>query len=60
MESVNQAVQPAQSAQPEVAQPVKAVPTAAVVGEKKSLWKKWWLWVIVAIVVIAVGIYLVV
>ena len=66
MASVNQAVQTK-------AQPVEKIPVAKsapatepaptavdVGGEKKPIWKKWWLWAIVVIVIAGIVTYLII
>jgi t-SNARE complex subunit (syntaxin) len=59
MASVNQVVQkPAQVQAKPAIQSAKVVPEAAVVGEKKPFWKKWWLWVIALIIVAGIVIFL--
>ena len=49
---------PVKTAQPVATQPTPTTPVTPVVGEpKKSILKKWWLWAIVAAIII-IGIVL--
>jgi len=55
------AQQPVTQPQVNQAQPVAAQPAGQMPAEEKPIWKKWWLWAIVAVVIIGliIGIILI-
>ena len=55
--NVNQMQQPAVPGQQPVKQPATAQPAGQMQPEgETSIWKKWWLWLIIAVVIIGAGV----
>ena len=55
--NVNQVQQPAGSVQKSVKQPATAQPAAQMQLEgETSIFKKWWFWLIIAVVIIGAGV----